>query len=151
MLCIVATVLSCVDSKQLSEDDKEQVRHHVKQMFDDYHLAVATNGLKGEFSFLDSSNDFFWVPPGYNSALDYDSVRSILEQNHAGYNDVSFSWHQLEVYPLSTEIANYSGIVNSTMTDTTGTKFTMQIIESGTVILRKDGWKILSGQSRLLD
>jgi len=36
------------------------------------------------------------------------------------------------------------------MIDTSGVKSSVQIIESGTVIKRKDGWKLLSGQSATL-
>jgi hypothetical protein len=33
------------------------------------------------------------------------------------------------------------------MTDTSGIINNIKMIESGTLILRKDGWKLLSGQS----
>jgi len=151
ILCFIAHLVSCTVSNRLSESEKESISTEVRNMFEEYHQAVAQNGLLGEFSFLDSSDNFFWVPPGYNSAINYDSVRAILEQNNALFNDVSFSWKELRIFPISTEIANYSGLVQSRMIDTAGVQIHAKIIESGTVILREDGWKILSGQSRLLE
>jgi len=100
---------------------------------------------------LDKSSDFFWVPPGYNTALSYDSVKNILEINSKAYRSVEFQWDTIQIFPLTNEIANYSGIVNGIMIDTSGIKSTVSIIESGTIIKREDGWKLLSGQSRLLE
>ncbi|MDW7690645.1 hypothetical protein R9C00_22195 [Flammeovirgaceae bacterium SG7u.111] len=53
----------------------------------------------------------------------------------------------LEVFPLTNEIANYSGTVRGRMVDKSGVETNVTIIESGTVIKREDGWKLLSGQS----
>ncbi len=55
------------------------------------------------------------------------------------------------MFPLSEKIANYSGIVKGSMIDTSGIKASVLIIESGTVIKRLDGWKLLSGQSAVLN
>ena len=119
-------------------------------MFSNYHDDIRRDGLTAEFKYLDSSADFFWVPPGYNSALSYDSVRTILEGNAKLFSGVEFSWTTLQIYPLTDEIATYSGIVNGAMTDTSGNVSSMQIIESGSVIKRADGWKLLNGQSALI-
>jgi len=100
---------------------------------------------------LDQSTDFFWVPPGYKSALSYDSVRQILEINAKSFRAIEFNWDTLQVFPLSDKIANYSGIVKGSMIDTSGIKSSVIIIESGTVIKRSDGWKLLSGQSAILN
>ena len=115
-----------------------------------YHKAIAQNGLKAEFAYLDSSEQFFWVPPGYTSALDFDSVKSILLQNDKAMEQVDFHWEELELFVLSPKIVNFTGIVGGQMLDTAGVASPVHIIESGSCIKRKDGWKLLSGQSALL-
>lgn len=120
-------------------------------MFNNYHNDIKKDGLTAEFKYLDHSSDFFWVPPGYSSALTYDSVNSILMTNAKLYSEILFEWDTLQIFPLTKEIANYSGIVKGTMTDTSGIETSVLIIESGTVIKRPDGWKLLSGQSAILE
>lgn len=43
------------------------------------------------------------------------------------------------------------GIVKGSMLDTSGIKASILIIESGTVIKRSDGWKLIRGQSAILN
>ena len=138
------------NSDTLSASEKEQIVLEVQQMFDHYHSDIKTDGLKAEFKYLDKSSDFFWVPPGYESALSYDSVKFILLLNSKIIHSIAFSWDTLQVFPLTGNLANYSGIVNGIMTDSSALKSEFKILESGTLIKRKDGWKLLSGQSRNL-
>ena len=151
-LSIVFLLTSCAQVQEKSNDDwsKEVVIKEVIQMFDDYHRDIEAQGLTAEFEYLDSSDDFFWVPPGYNSTLSYDSVRLILEKNALAFTEVKFSWETLIVLPLTDQIATYSGIVIGAMKDTAGVESPVRIIESGTVIKREDGWKLLCGQSATL-
>ncbi|MDH3648988.1 MAG: hypothetical protein OEQ53_04855 [Saprospiraceae bacterium] len=142
-------ISACVSEAQKHSNDwsKEEVIRDVTIMFDQYHKAIEQEGLTAEFNYLDNSPDFFWVPPGYREALTYDSVRAILQGNANGFTRVEFHWDTLQVFPLSNTIASFTGIVNGVMTDTTGSKSPVHIIESGTVIKRTDGWKLLNGQS----
>ena len=142
---------SCVQTEKLTEVEKEHVVSEIAMMFDNYHNDIRKEGLTAEFKYLDQSTDFFWVPPGYKSALSYDSVHSILVNNAKLFNEVLFEWDTLQIFPLTKEIANYSGIVEGSMTDTSGTVTRLLIIESGTVVKRPDGWKLLSGQSAVLE
>ena len=119
-------------------------------MMHDYHNAMREEGLMSEFRFLDNSDEFYWVPPGYQSALTYDSVKYIIEDNARAMVTTDFRWKNLKIYPLSKSIANFSGEVSGLAVDTTNIKIDMSIIESGTLIKRKDGWKLLSGQSTIL-
>jgi hypothetical protein len=143
---------SCSQIQERSNDgwDKEIVINEVTQMFDNYHNDIEAEGLTAEFKYLDNSDDFFWVPPGYNSTLSYDSVRLILEKNAVAFTEIKFSWETLIVLPLTDQIATYSGIVTGAMRDTAGVESPVRIIESGTVIKRNDGWKLLCGQSASL-
>ena len=152
-MILIATQLvmyGCNHTATLSEQERQLVISEASSMLKQYHDAVEVGGLTAEFEYLDQSEEFFWVPPGYHEALNYDSVRSILEQNSKAIEKVSFSWERLTVLPLSDEIASYNGIVVGNMTDTTGQQSDVRIIESGVVIKRSSGWKLLSGQSAVL-
>ena len=150
-IVILMTLTSCSQTDKLNESEKELIINDVIEMFGNYHNDIRQDGLTAEFKYLDQSTDFFWVPPGYKSALSYDSVRQILEINAKSFQAIEFNWDTLQVFPLSDKIANYSGIVKGSMIDTSGIKSSVIIIESGTVIKRSDGWKLLSGQSAILN
>jgi len=148
---ILITLSACHQTSTLNNADKKQIISDIANMFDNYHNDIKKEGLLSEFKYLDQSKDFFWVPPGYKSALSYDSVKTILEVNARSLRAAEFSWDTLQIFPLSHEIANYSGIVKGSMTDTAGVTSSVMIIESGTVIKRRDGWKLLNGQSAVVN
>ncbi|UII81341.1 hypothetical protein [Flagellimonas sp. CMM7] len=147
-LLIIILAFACQGKHEISNDlNEELIINEIQQMFDDYHKDIRLQGLTGELKYLDNSKDFFWVPPGYNSALSYDSVKTILEKNAKAFSRIEFQWDTLRIIPISNEVASYSGIVEGTMIDTSGIKSMMRIIESGTVIKRTTEWKLLCGQS----
>lgn len=129
---------------------KDQVDEEVREMLDNYFIDIAKRGLTAEFQYLDQSSEFFWVPPGYHTALDYDSVKTILSSNALAYSSVKFKWKTLQVYPLAAEHATYTGVVEGVMIDTANVSSNILLIESGVIIKRADGWKLLSGQSATL-
>jgi hypothetical protein len=151
-LVMLFTITSCKEEVSTLKQpiDKERISVEILQMFDAYHAAIKENGLEAEFDFLDNSSDFFWVPPGYKSAQSYDQVKNVLIENNKAIKSIQFKFDTIQVYPLSDSIANYSGIVSGKMLDTSSTVSTFKIIESGTLIKRKNGWKLLNGQSRNL-
>ncbi len=152
VLCFILCVWSCSNNEPVIKDfDPVKVEGEVKKMFENYHAAIKEGGLKAEFDYLDQSPDFFWVPPGYSSALDIDSVQAILTKNAPLYSAIDFHWTHLVVHPLSDRIATFTGQVGGVMADTNGMQQIISILESGTVIKRDSGWKLLSGQSRTLD
>ncbi|GAA3637771.1 hypothetical protein [Flavivirga jejuensis] len=136
--------------KALSSERKEAISLEIQQMFDNYHSDITTKGIISEFKYLDDSSDFFWVPPGYEKTLDYDTIKSILTTNSKVLNFIEFSWESIKIFPITNKIANYSGVVKCVQVDTSNNPLTFKLIESGTLIKRKDGWKFLSGQSRNL-
>lgn len=148
---LLLILISCSGKEHTMDLDKKGTAYAVREMLDNYHNDIARDGLTAEFKYLDNSSDFFWVPPGYNTALSYDSVRTILEENSKMFHSVMFQWESLQVFPLTNEIANYTGILKSHMIDTARVESSVTMIESGTLIKREDGWKLLSGQSRLLE
>jgi hypothetical protein len=150
-ICTILIPISCENAQKQISLDKEQISKEIEQTLFDYHMDINKDGLTAEFLYLDNSSDFFWVPPGYTSALNYDSVRTILNQNAKSLSTVKFQWDTLQIFPLSDKIANYTGIVNGQTIDTAGVESNVLIIESGTLIKRDNGWKLLSGQSAILD
>lgn len=150
-ISIIILLIGCGRSVPKENWSREKVAQEVTSMLYEYHHAIEKDGLTAEFQFLDQSADFFWVPPGYTSKLSYDSVHKILVKNNQAISSIAFKWETLEVFPLSNDIATYTGIVKGRMKDTSGLITKTAIIESGTLIRRTDGWKLLSGQSALLN
>ena len=149
-ISILIILISCSEPEISTDLNISRTTEEIYQMLNAYHRDIGDEGLTAEFKYLDKSSDFFWVPPGYNTALSYDSVKNILEANSKAFRSIEFHWDTVQIFPLTNEIANYFGIVSGLMIDTSGVKSTVSIIESGTIIKREDGWKLLSGQSRLL-
>ena len=152
LITIAATFLNCSHKEPHSAPyDEDAVIKEVHDMLDEYFAAIRKSGLRAEFDYLDPSSDFFWVPPGINSAISYDSVKTILESNADTLKEVEFYWETLRIVPLSKNIASYTGIVKGRTTNALGDISQVNMIETGTVVRRESGWKILSGQSRNLD
>jgi len=150
-LITLIILFACNEINTTNKFNKKTVILEIDQMFEDYYKDISIHGLKGEFKYLDDSSDFYWVPPGYESAISYDSVITILKANADNFRIVEYRWDTLQIFPFSNTIANYTGIVNGYMVDTTGVISKMLIIESGTLIKREDGWKLLNGQSALIN
>jgi hypothetical protein len=148
---LVAICLNCTQKNdQLSSEDKIKVTSEILQMFDNYHEDIKKDGLTAEFKYLDNSSDFYWVPPGYRSPLSYDSIQHILLANSKSIQSIEFAFDTISIHPIAKKIATYTGIVHGKMRDTSATYSSFKIIESGTLIKRYDGWKLLNGQSRNL-
>jgi hypothetical protein len=130
--------------------DAEEVQFEADEMLRAYHSEISESGLLSEFKYLDSSSSFFWIPPGYNEALGYDAVRKAVEANAKGIQSMKLEWKTLEVIPLSNDLATFYGEVAMLVTDTAGNVNRNRLLESGTLIRRKSGWKLLSGQTRNL-
>lgn len=141
------TIFSCASPKSSAELDAEKIYKEIQLMFDNYHKDVAAGGLKAEFKYLDSTANFYWVPPGYNMPLSYDSVKQILIENDKALAKLTLHWDTLRIMPLTNDLVNYTGIVKGQMKDTSGATYQLAIIESGIVTRRANGWKLLCGQS----
>jgi len=150
VLIAVLFLSACQEADTFTEDEKEIIRSSVKQTLDDYYHAIRTGGMMAEFGYLDNSSEFFWVPPGYSSWISYDSVAAVLKKNAPAFSSIDNVWVTLRVDPLTREYATYSGTLHTTMTDTAGNVTKASAIETGVVVKRKDGWKLLRGQTSLL-
>jgi len=138
-------------SSQLSAEERTTIVDSVNTMLNNYYDDIRKEGLLAEFNYLDSSDQFFWVPPGYRSALSYDSVAAILRRNALALKSVDNTLETSRVIPLDHDLAIYTITLRSVVTDTAGHVFTSSLIESGTVVKRADGWKLLSGQTAVVD
>ena len=129
--------------------DSVAVEQEVRQTLDDYFAATRTGGITAGFQFLDRSETFFWVPPGYQAGIDYDSVISVLTTAAPGIRSVDNHWTDLTINPLNDTIAVFHGEIRSAMTDTGGASSTTLLLETGILVKRPVGWKLLGGQTRV--
>ena len=152
IVVVVVAVASCEDPSRrgLSVNEKDIIINDVRQILNDYYAAVRDRGLTAEFEYLDSSVDFFWVPPGSEMPLSYDSIYRVLTQNAPAYKSIVSKWDTLRIVPLTIDLAMYTGRLQSTMTDTSNVSSTVRLVETGIVIRRNDGWKLLSGQTSVV-
>lgn len=150
-LCILVLAGCKGEQSKLSNTEALKVESEVRLLFDNYFEAIRKAGMKAEFQYLDRSADFFWVPPGYKNPISYDSVAAVLTLNAPLFVSVDNTFDTLRIIPLTTSLATYTAKVRSVMKDTSGNVSSLHFIETGVVIKRSDGWKLLSGQTSLLD
>ena len=83
--------------------------------------------------------------------ISYDSMAAVLTLNAPKFVSVENTLDTLRIIPLTTALATYTAKLRSVMRDTAGNVSSVNLIETGVVIKRKDGWKLLSGQTSLLN
>ena len=149
-ILLLLTYNSCRQHNNLTVDKKNEIIMEIKEMMTNYYDDIKTGGLLAEFKYLDSSNDFSWIPPGYSTGISYDSVANILKANSGGFKSVVNRWYSLEILPITENLVTYSGRINSRVIDTSGKITNTDLLESGTIIKRKDGWKLLKGRTTFL-
>jgi hypothetical protein len=143
-------ILAACQRNVPAAENRSAIADSIRHTLHNYYKDISLSGLTAEFSYLDSSADFFWAPPGYSSALSYDSVRSILLKNAPVFKSIRNSFDTLHILPLSAELASYTCRIRSIMTDTAGKTTTCTLVETGTLIKRENGWKLLNGQTSIL-
>ena len=142
---------SCKQANTLSNNEKKLIKQEAKQMLDNYYNDIRQKGLLAELDYLDNSADFFWVPPGYSNAITYDSVVSVLKQNAPQFKSIDNSFKSLQIFPLNNQLTSYTGKLIATMTDTSGKVTNIHLIETGVIVKRTNGWKLLNGQTAILN
>jgi hypothetical protein len=141
--------ISCQENDHLTAEKEKVIIEEIKIMMNDYYNDIKTNGLLAEFKYLDSSKEFFWTPPGYSTIIRYDSVANILRSNAAGFKSIENTWDTLDIMPASERLVFYTASITSRVTDTSGKITLTKLFETGAVIKRKDGWKLLSGETSI--
>jgi hypothetical protein len=61
------------------------------------------------------------------------------------------SFDSLRIILLSLNLATYSGRLKSKMIDTTSKNMNFSLVETGVILKRADGWKLLHGQTSILN
>jgi hypothetical protein len=135
--------------KQLSPDEKQRIIAGITVTLNNYYKDIQEKGLMAELNYLDHSPDFFWVPPGYATAISYDSVIAVLQKNAPAYKKINNSWESLQVIPHSSSIAAYTGVIHSSMIDTAEKLVEIKLVETGFLINRSGSWKLLCGQTAI--
>ena len=120
-------------------------------MLHNYYKDINEKGLITELKYLDSSADFSWHPPGFDGPISYDSAATIIRNNALVISTARLTWDSLIVIPIHRDTAKYTGRITSIVVDTSGYSDTLFLKEEGTAIRRKDGWKLLSGKTRLIE
>ncbi len=147
LAALIMLSVSC--SRPLSQQERNEVTEQVTAMLYRYHDDVREHGLQAEFSYIDNSEDFFWVPPGATGPLSFDSVLAAITRNAARYRKVNNSFDMLTVKPITRNTALYTGRIRSAVSDTAGHDTLMFLTETGLAVRRGKEWKLLHGHTSL--
>jgi len=150
LLLLLLATAACGRPDTFTEADQQRVTAEVDSMLHAYLDAIREGGLEAEFAYLDSTDAFFWVPPGFDSWISFDSVAAVLRATAPTLRSMDYRWQTLRIDPISHDRAIYTGTLAGSLTDTSGQVTNLSMIETGTVIRREDGWKLLNGQSAVL-
>ena len=150
ILSILLAAGACHSPGESNKKRLQSVTDSVRATLHRYYEDIRRNGLMAEFAYLDSSAEFSWLPPGYETSISYDSIAKIIRQNALAVREADNSWDNLRITPLTEQLASYSGGIRSVITDTSGKTDVYILIETGVVIKRADGWKLLNGMTKLL-
>jgi hypothetical protein len=126
------------------------LQKEVKSTIDNYYKELRKEGLAAELKYLDSSNQFFWVPPGYLNYANYNVIAGAIKRNAALLKSIDNRYDSLLIIPLTNDYAQFVMRTISTTIRADGDSIKSAFIESGVMVRRKDGWKFLSGQTSLL-
>jgi len=146
-LVIIVSFHSCRDENDLTENEKKNISADVIKTLHQYHEDIKKSGLTAELKYFDNSPNFFWVPPGFGGPINYDSVVNILTRNAPAFKAVNNSFVTLKVFPLTRNYVTYTATIQSHLYDTMGMNTNNLFLETGVMIKRRDGWKLLNGQT----
>jgi hypothetical protein len=147
---LLVLLASCRSSTSLDPAKQAEIAAAAKQALKNYYDDLRAAGLLAEFKWLDSSASFFWIPPGYASPINFDSVAKIIRSNSLAIKSIDENWEELHIHTLSDEIVSYSGRLHSLTIDTAGNKHSTRLVETGILVKRAAGWKLLCGQTNIL-
>lgn len=143
-------LLSCSQSSRQNHDTSS-AKIEIKSTIDSYYDDIRKEGLLAELKYMDSSSQFFWVPPGYLNYAGYDSITVAIRRNAASFKSVDNRYDSLLIIPLTKEYASFVMRTVSTTVDAAGDTSKAAFIESGVMVKRNGGWKFLSGQTSILE
>lgn len=147
LLLLLGITAACCDPETLTKSEKEAIISEVRNTLNGYYDEIRQRGLTAEFIYLDSSDAFFWTPPGASTALSYDSIRIILNKNASLFQSINNTWDTLAIFPLTRTYAMYTGNISSEVIDTAGVKTSSKLVETGLLKKGESGWRLVSGQT----
>ena len=148
LLIFIPLLIKCGNRETSSNvPDRKNIIASATKALQDYYEDMRTNGMLAEFNWQDSSSDYFWVPPGYSGPISFDSVAKEIRRIALLVKKVDVRWEKLEVLPLTAEYVTYTGRLSSTITDRTGRTTTNRFLETGILVRKQNGWKLLCGQT----
>jgi hypothetical protein len=151
VVVMMLSLQSCNDDKIMSEQDKKEISDEIIKTLHDYVDDISKSGLTAELKYLDNSSEFFWVPPGYGGPINHDSVVGILNRTAPTLRAVNNSFVALKVFPLTEKYATYTATIQSHVSDTMGMISNYSLLETGVLVKRAGGWKLLHGQTSILN
>lgn len=150
-LIVYFLIFSCKESVELSTNERNKIKSEVIKTLENYSNDVNFNGLRAEFKYLDSSSSFYWIPPGYISAVSYDSVKKILIATDPTLRAINNRYVDILVDPLSSLYASYKARVISHTEDTAGKIYDVQMLETGVMRKEKNNWKLMNGHTSMME
>lgn len=147
---IVFICCSCNYNQGENDISRTQIREEISVMMGNYLTDLNKNGMESQMKYMDNSDDFRWTYSNYRRVYLFDDMAQQLNKSENEGYSAHLTFDELEIIPISENIANYTAKLSG-FTKFDGKNSDVSILESGTLIKRKDGWKFLNGQTALYD
>lgn len=126
---------------------EDKVTREVRIMLENYYADVKRDGLLAELKYRDSSDQFYWNLPGFETAINYDSIKTLLTRSATVFTTVDNKWDSLDITPLDDTRAHYKGHIHSVIIDTSGNENIILLYEEGLVVKKDGQWLLQSGKT----
>jgi len=147
ILLLYLASCSCEPNSRTDDSWKEEVTRDVEQMAIQFFKDSDNKNTEAVVNYLDNSPGFTWVFPPEASLVSREDLVASLKAEMNSENRVVSEWGQMNVVPLSPELAFYQGSFHQDITNSNGELNSFFGIESAVIVLREDGWKFHSGQT----
>ncbi|MCU0373181.1 MAG: nuclear transport factor 2 family protein [Ignavibacteria bacterium] len=148
LACLLLTAFTCGE-KTLKLDDSERaeiveaVKSMTSRYFEDFHA----NNVDTVLRHYDTSACFFWSITPDTIALKRSAMVTMHRHAIKDYAKFEGYWSNIQVEPLTKELAMYHGTYHVNTEDKGGKKGKITGVETGVMVKREDGWKYLAGQT----
>jgi hypothetical protein len=106
--------------------------------------------INAEFEYL-TIYQIFLRSSRLSTGISFDSIAVRLNANAPFFQPVENSFDSLKIISLTKTLAIYTAQLRPVPADTSENTSSLRLVETGIVFKRKDGWKLLSGQTSLLN
>ena len=149
-ICFLAVAVQSVYCQQqatLTQSQRAAIRDSVTQLKYRVWDEVRAKHFEGTLNCFDDSPEFFWVFTPDTTIILHDVFVAMLKGAFQDYRSIDVVWDRIHVEPLTNQYAVYTGKYHVTYIDTSGKVFKAIGVETGIVVHRPTGWKILNGQT----